>query len=349
MKVNVHFVLLLFLCGAAPWLHAQIDYNDADWGVHPMDYNSVGTSGWQFLKLPTNARTAAIGGINSSLSHGDATACFTNPASIADVKRMDLAFTHMSYVADIKFQSFAMVKNFNQWGSLGLNFVYLDYGEMIRTENVINLDALGSESGVSPVFNGLGTFSANDMAVGLSYARQITNKLQVGGTLRYIQEKLDDAITHGWSLDIGTLYYTGLKSLRISMLGKSFGADAEFAEYRDRIEINPIKIKMPMMFIVGAAIDVIEARDENDSRLILAAELTHPNDGPEKVNVGMEYSFLGHFNFRAGYRFNYDAEGLTLGCGLEQAVSGMTVNINYAYLDAGLLSQIHMFTIGMNL
>ena len=102
-------ILVIFsLWAAVPPLRAQIDYNDTDWGVHPMDYSRVGTSGWQFLKLPASARTAAIGGITSALSHGDATACFTNPASIADVKSWDLAFTHMNYVADIKFQSFSV-------------------------------------------------------------------------------------------------------------------------------------------------------------------------------------------------------------------------------------------------
>jgi hypothetical protein len=348
MKLKIDWIISLSIIVLAySTCLAQIEPPKADWGVHALDYSSVGTAGWQFLKLPTTARNAALGGIITALSYGNASSTLANPASTADVVNYDVSFSHMKWVADIGFQTVAAVKNFGNWGIIGVNLMYVDYGEMVRTENSEIFDALGTSLGVFPVFDDLGTFTANDISIGLSYARQVTDKLQVGGNLRYLREQLDDATTSNWSVDIGTMYYTGLKTLRIAMLGKNFGPDAEFAEYDERIGIEPVKVKMPMWFALGLALDVIESKTDNPHRLIVAAEYVLPNDGLDKVNVGTEYAFMDMFFLRAGYRFNYDVEGLTLGAGLDYNLAGMQLKIDYAFLDVGLFKQLHMFTIGM--
>jgi len=342
------FILVIVFIAYLPCL-AQIEAPNVDWGAHPMEYSRVGTAGWQFLKLPTNARTAAMGGVNSAIGYGDASSALTNPASIADVQNIDVTFSYMDWVADIGLQTISAVKNMKKWGVFGINLLYLDYGDMERTENMEVFDGAQKSLGITPVFSGLGTFSAGDLAVGLAYARQITDKLQVGGNFKYVQETLDDAKTGNWALDIGTLYYTGIKTLRISMLGKSFGPDAEFASYSERIERTPIKVKMPMMFTCGAAMDVVEAGDDGLHRLIVAGEYIHPNDGPDKFNLGTEYVFMEMFSLRTGYRFNYDEEGITFGGGLNFEMKDIAAHFNYAYLDVGLFNQVHMFTFGMSL
>ena len=340
------FIVFFILCAFVniPCL-AQIEENKVDWGVHSMDYSDVGTAGWQFLKLPTNARTASMGGINSSISLGNANAALTNPASTANVNNLDIAFTNMNWVADIHFQTLSIVKNFDKWGTFGINAIYVDYGEEIRTEytqvttptQIIFTPALDQ-----------GTVGASDLAAGLSYARSITDKLKVGGNIRYLQEKIDDALLSTWSLDIGTMFYTGFKTLRISMLGRSFGPDAEFHEYKDRIEKVPFRVKMPMSLSIGAAMDLFQETPDMPHRLIAAAEYLVPNDGPKKLHMGLEYTLKDLLALRAGYKFNYDVEGLTLGGGVNYKMQSMSIHIDYAYLDAGLFNQVHMFTIGIH-
>ncbi len=339
------FILILF-SGNHPGF-GQIDYNEINWGVQPMDYSSVGTVGWQFLKLPTNARNAALGGVNSSIGHGDANAALTNPASTADVANFDLSFSHMNWVADIGYQSFAMVKNFNNWGVVGLNFIYVDYGEELRTE--YQEEVLVTGTIYTPVIDGLGTFDAGDLAIGMTYARQITDKLQVGGNLRFIQERIDDAKTSTWSLDIGTVFNTGYKTLRVSMLGRHFGPDAEFRDYKDRIQKTPFRIKTPMQLSLGAAMDLLEESATSPHRWTVALEYILPNDGSKKVNFGSEYVFMKMFSLRAGYRFNYDEEGLTLGGGLNYELQGRKINLDYAYLAVGIFNQVHLFSFGIHL
>lgn len=343
MNLNKYIIPVIVFILSASLSFAQIRYNNADWGVNPMEYSRVGTAGFQFLKLPTNARGAAMGGVTSAVGFGDARSAFTNPASVADVKGNDLFIGNMKWVADIQYNNISFVKSFNQYGCVGINLIYLNYGDMIRTEN--RPDDYGN---ILPAIEGLGTFSAHDLALGIAYAQQITDQLQLGANLRYVQQKIDDAKTSTWSIDIGTLYWTGLGSLRISMLGKNFGPDAEFTSYEGRIEQTPVKIRMPMIFIFGAAYDVIELTQNNNHRLTVAAEYVKPNDGPEKVNAGMEYFFLHNFYLRGGYRFNYDEERFTFGFGLEYSVADeIKIKLDYAYMDAGRFNQVHFLTAGI--
>jgi hypothetical protein len=131
------------------------------------------------------------------------------------------------------------------------------------------------------------------------------------------------------------------------MLGKNFGPDAEFAEYNDQIKRTPVKVRMPMMFILGAAYDVVALTPENPHRLVLAAEYIKPNDGPDKVNVGAEYFFFYNFYARGGYRFNYDEETYTFGFGVEYSVEDIRLKVDYAYASLGRFNSVNMFSIGI--
>lgn len=341
--IRLSLAALLFLAGGGP-TYSQIDYNGTGWGVDPMEYSRAGTAGWQFLKLPAGARSMAMGGVRSSIGYGNAGSAFTNPASAADVRESDLQFSTMNWVADIRLNSVSAVTNAGEWGCIGVNLLYLDYGSMVRTE-------IGEFNGVPGVIaktEGLGTFDAHDLAVGLLYARRITDRLLLGGTLRYLNEQIDDASTETWCLDIGTMYTTGLGSLRISMLGRNFGPDAEFSSYDGRIAQAPARIRLPMMLVLGAAYDILEESAEMPHRLTVAGEYVKPNDGPEKVNLGAEYFFYHYFSLRGGYRFNYDEETFTFGFGAEYAVADdVLLQASYAYADAGRFNSLHMFTIGI--
>jgi hypothetical protein len=347
MKKYALFLWLVALLAAPALLQGQSQYPSIDYGIGPAAFEQVGMSGWQFLKLPTNARTAALGGIVTALSHGDASSVWTNPASMCDVEKTDIQFSHMNWLVDIPCQTGSMVKNFGKWGYVGVSFVYVDYGDMPRTENRRLQDETGASTGQIRQILDNGTYTAYDYSVGLSYARQITDRFQVGGTLKYVSEKLDDAQTGQVAIDVGTVFYTGLKTFRIAMSGRNFGPDAEFVKYDVRIGWPAVAVRMPMVFALGGAIDILEGK--NSSHLLtLAAEFVHPNDGAEKVNLGVEYGWMNFAFLRGGYRYNYDEEGKTLGAGLKVKPSGdMTLSINYAYMDFGRLSNVNMFTLGI--
>jgi hypothetical protein len=341
-SVSQYALILVIVCLGSNTLRAQIEYSTADWGIQKMDYSRVGTAGFQFLKLPTNARGLGSGGVLSSMSFGDASAAFLNPAAAADVKSSDVLFSTMNWVADIQLHSISAIHTLPHWGTFGINLLYLNYGDMIRTE--YQPDDFGN---ILPKTEGLGTFSAHDMAVGVLYSRQITTQLQIGGNLRYIEEQLDDANTWTWSVDIGTMYYTGIGSWRISMLGKNFGPDASFTSYKGRLERDPVQVRMPMQLVLGTAYDIFDLKSKDPLRLTVAAEYIKPNDGPEKVNVGVEGYFMEYFYFRGGYRFNYDEDTFTFGIGAAYAVEDdIRIRFDYAFAKLGRFNSVNMLTAG---
>ena len=69
-----------------------------------------------------------------------------NPASMADVENLSLALTQNNWIADIGYNAGAVVKNFGGLGVFGINFIYVDYGDMVRTENQPLFDALGNSN-----------------------------------------------------------------------------------------------------------------------------------------------------------------------------------------------------------
>lgn len=338
LSVASSFVLAGMLLGSE--CLSQINTNTVGWGVEPLSISRVGSAGWQFLKLPTDARSAGMGGIKSAVSYGNANSSFNNPASAADVADRDVQFSSMKWVSDIQYNSISVVTNLGVLGVVGFNGIYLNYGDMVRTAVQDNV----------PVSEGLGTFGAHDAAAGLLFARQITDFLQIGGTLRYVEQQIDDAKMSSWAFDIGTLYWTGLGSLRISMLGKNFGPDGQFLSYEGRTEQPAATIKMPMMFTVGAAYDLVTMTSTNPHRVTLAAEYVKPNDGRDKVNLGFEYFAFSNLYLRGGYRINYDEESYTAGFGVEYSVDDhIKLKIDYAYANLGRFNYVNILTFGCTL
>jgi hypothetical protein len=348
LLVRTAVAMALFFAPAA--VHSQIASNRVDWGVHSLSFSRVGSAGWQFLKLPAEARSTAMGGVQAALGYGNAASSFNNPASTADVPDMDVQFSAMNWVADIKYSTVAFVKSLGTYGTVGVNYSYLNYGEMIRTRVGEGFDpSSGASLGIIPLIENQGTFTPHDLSLGLLYSRQITNALQVGGSIHYVEELIDDATMSTWSLDIGTMYWTGIGSLRISMLGRNFGADGEFNEYSGRQAVAPAKVRLPMQFILGSAYDVIDIKGNGSQRLTIAGEYVKPNDGPDKYRLGAEYFAFSNIYLRGGYKFNYDEETYTLGFGIEYGVAeAVVLKADYAYANLGRFQPAQIFTIGLN-
>jgi len=349
IKIKLIIFMILFCAGA---VFSQLDDPPTEFGVPASDFERVGQAGWQFLKIPASAREAAIGGIKAGLAGSNVGVVFNNPAELVFADGLQFSFTDNSWFADIHNQAVAVSKNFPKIGWFGISANYVDYGDMIRTDIVQQVspypDVTGTEYVDKLVSTGLGTFTANDMAIGLSYARQVTDRLSFGGTVRYLRSKIDDLTMDNFSIDVGTIFYTGIKSLRIAMLARNFGPDSRFFEFNEKINRTPVNIKLPTQFRFGIAYDVLEHTDDSPHLLTVALEGVHPNDGPEKLNTGVEYSLMNLLFLRGGYRFNYDEEGLTLGGGVNVNM-GMNFTVDYAYLDFGRLEQVHMFSLVLGL
>jgi len=335
MKKQFSNIFLLLSIIVAQPLFAQI-------GIEPNEIKRIGQSGWQFLKINSDPRQAAMGGAFAAISKGDANAIFGNPAALVDVYRLDLQLNNTNWIADIKLQSISFSATVDKLGTFAVSFITLDYGDIPETIN----SPVDGENITIPYVTG-NYFSARDIAAGISYARKITDRLSLGGNLRWIRQRIDDLSMTNWALDIGTMYYTGYRGLRIAITAKNFGPDSHLVGWSEEYQSEPVDVRMPIDFRLGMAMDFFD-EEGSPHLLTVVAEGDHPNDSPEKIHTGLEYVFNHSISVRGGYKFNYDEQGLTFGAGVNYSYSNYAGTINYAFVDFGALRQVHMFSLGFS-
>ncbi len=308
-------------------------------GIPAENIERAGQSGWQFLKINGDARQAALAGAYTVISNGDANSMFGNPALLSDVKNIDAQVSIVQWIADINYHSLAVAYRLGDFGVIGSSIGMLDYGDIPETIN----ESVGS-NGTEPVITG-NMFTANDLAIGFSYAKNITDNLSIGGSIRWLQQQIADLSMRNWSLDFGTMYHTGFKSLRVAVTARNFGPDSRFGGWSEKYQTESDYVRMPLDFRAGLAMDFLDYAG-SPHLLTLIAEGDHPNDGREKFHVGASYSFHDKFFLRTGYKFNYDVQRFTFGAGITYSIGNIIGTINYAYVDFNELNQVHMFTLG---
>ena len=317
------------------------------------EFAKVGTSGAQFLRIGIGARAVAMSEAYVAVAN-DASAIFWNPAGLVLVEKNDVLLSHTEWVADIGFQAAGFAKTLEGIGTVGLSFAYLGSGDM-------NVTTVAQPQGTGETFN------YSDLMLGVSYARWLTDKFAIGGNVKYVREDfgVDNPITGEgiatgvWGVDIGTLYFTGYKYLRMGMSIQNFGPelsppgtvedyfdyDPDAGEYVTEDPTRYRKYHMPLIFRVGLAMDLL---DTEEHFLTACVEADHPNDNIERLNMGAEYWLMNLIAFRAGYMARHDSQTVSFGAGFKFDISDLgDVRIDYAYSDLGILEGVHRFSMGV--
>jgi hypothetical protein len=99
---------------------------------------------------------------------------------------------------------------------------------------------------------------------------------------------------------------------------------------------------LPLQFVVGIRYDILE-NDFISARV--AVDALHFNDYSERIHLGAETWFKDILALRAGYKFNYREEGLSLGMGLKSNLYDFLIKLGYAYSDLGIFQDVHSFSI----
>ncbi|MGP8330398.1 MAG: PorV/PorQ family protein [Methanosarcinaceae archaeon] len=311
----------------------------------------VGTTSAPFLKIEPGARAVAMGGAFVAVTN-DATATYWNPAGIAQLPGTEIVLMHTEWLAGINFDFVGCVLPLGSYGTIGANITSLSMDEM-KVRTVFYPEGTGEKYG------------AGDIAAGLSYARNLTDRFSIGFTGKYIRQNIWHMNSSAFAVDIGTLFTTGFNGMKIGMCISNFGNkmrlegkdtqinyDPDQMKYgnNDRIPANlqTDKYSLPLIFRVGVAMDLLKG---DRSRVTIAIDAVHPNDNTENLNFGTEYVFKNMIALRVGYKnlFTEDGEeGLTAGAGLEYRFAGFTsLKIDFAYQDFGRLENVQRFSLGL--
>ena len=295
-----------------------------------------GTAGALFLKVGMNVRSVGMGEASSAVG-GDAWSVFSNPASLAGLDRRQVVFSDAEWLADIRLVGGVYAFPWRASGAAALSVISVDYGEMPMVRE--------QESDVVA-----GTFSPRDLAVGLSYARRWTDRLMVGGSIKYIEQTIAEYQSRGVAFDFGTLYQTGFRSLRLAMSTNNFGPDMGFdGSYVDKYYIGTAYVEqakffggydLPLNFRLGLAYDF---RLSPASRLTTALDATHPSDYSERLHLGAEYAWDETVFLRGGYIGNAEEMDFSAGCGFNLTTSVGSARMDYAYTNFGVFKAVHRF------
>ena len=201
----------------------------------------------------------------------------------------------------------------------------------------------------------------NEYAVGLAYARKITQDFYIGGHVRYVEQDLGNVtifdelagqnIDSEWKVnniafDFGTMYFTGWRDLRFGMSLRNFSNQNDY--YNQRFEL-------PLTFNFGMAMNVLPLFTKVDNQeLTVALDWQHPRDFAERLQVGAEYGLMDAFFLRGGYKFDLSSEavseeGVSIGLGARRDLNGnFGLRADYAFTAFGeFFGPVHRVTIGV--
>jgi len=317
--------------------------------LYAQDFNKSAQAGLKFADIGLSARAAGMGEA-FTLIGDDANAIFHNPAGIAQVQKgnVDLTFGIVNWIADIKLNAVGFVGNLGTLGNVGISFFNIDYGISEGTR----YDPLSEEGYV-----GTGPLDLSSFAMGLSYARALTEKFMIGASAKYAYEHLgstpfmniaeDDTniveIENKIStpiFDIGTIFYPGFKSFRFGMSIKNFTPALQYTFEEGRTNA----FTAPLTFRMGAAMNILDLfGDYQDYSFLVDFELVHPRDFSKRYHLGGEFSILKILKLRAGYKFGYDEEGVSFGAGINTG----NVKLDYAYGAFGIFNSVSRVSCGL--
>ena len=299
-------------------------------------------TGFQFLSISSDARSGGMADAMTTI-HSNSVALFFNPAGLSRQNQFfDINFSSNEWIAGITHDavSFSFSPKNGQYGCLGFSLLNVDYGELQGTM------VWDNDQG----FIDTEKFSPSALSFGIGYGRALSENFSVGAHVKKAYQYLgnnvvpvtdssnvvEDNIANAAAFDFGTIYITDWHGFTFGMSVRNFSEEVEYAYD---------SFQLPLTFRVGGSIDALSFFPSLSDKqsLKMAVEALHPRSHPERVNLGLEYSFMGIGQLRLGYLFNYDQRDLTYGAGVKLG----PLKIDYALTPFGVFDSVSRISIGI--
>jgi hypothetical protein len=301
-RVHLALAAALFLCGL---ISAPAGAQD----------NSV----FNFLRLPTSARSAALGGAGASFLEG-ASSFYNNPAGLAHRTGEATSTAPWGMAGEASLTHHEALGNLRQdvvtlGVSKGPDAVALSFNTLY-SEKIDWTDNTGAL---------LGSFGLSDIYVGGSLARNLGSGWRLGGSAAYVSENLRGAKASTWSFGLGTRWdLQSLKGLSLGLAVLNLGSDAQFK----MTDGTPGEsFSLPATVSAGAT---YANKLGSDSRFLLTGEARKARDEKLLIQGGLEvgYSVLA---LRGGGRVREESTDITAGLGIQAG----RFHFDYAFVTFG--------------
>ncbi len=311
----------------------------------------LGTAGAQELRIPVGSRATAMGGaVIADVSGTEA--LFWNPAGVANVQGSEVAFSYLTYIADIKLNYFGFTTNLGNFGSVGASAKILDIGDIVMTTEEY------------PEGTGT-TYSPNIFVLGLTYSRRMTDMVCFGTTMTYIYEEIMRQTASGVAFDFGFQYSSGLKGLRFGVVMKNYGPNmrfdgADFEYFMRPTEDDPQAVnktmrlvsapfELPSFIQFGTSYDVVSMAN---SKVTISGNFQGNSFTDDEYRGSVEYCFGEMFSLRGGYVYSVQSDylyGATFGAGVNLNIGGSKLAFDYCYATVTeFFDNNQFFTVKLN-
>jgi len=309
--------------------------------LRSQDFNKGGRTSFQFVKIGIGARQAGLG--EACVAYvKDVNSVFWNPAGITGVKSLSLSVSQTMWFADMNYNAGVAGITWDKIGTFALTATSLDYGDIPEAFVTGQQGTHDSRTGE--------TFTGSDMMLGLTYARNFTDKLSLGISGKYLKEQLFKYKSEVYAFDIGSYYDTGFKGITIGMSAQNFTFNSVRFLSEKESDRGDEGYDIPFLFKVGTSLALVDHESGfldlgKNSHFSIAFDAVNTNDFGERYYFGSEYWFRDLVALRGGYRFNHADGNLALGFGINSTIAGSLVQVDYAYTGYKYLSIPHRFTV----
>ncbi len=302
----------------------------------------TGSTGFQFLKINPDARSTGMAESNSA-TVDDLSSMLFNPAGLSqiDTSSIHIAGGMTQYMAGSSLKHCLIGKKINYGTSVGVQVIQFGSGEMPVTTEFM-------PSGTGQ------TFRFNDLCVGVSLAKILTDNFSFGVSLKYLNERTAGIINQNMVADFGFQYNVGKGHTRFAVAISNFGAgskpDGNFSQLTllgQSAQSSFEAVAVPAIFRLSISKDILFGKEH---ALTVNGQLNHPTDNNETLAFGAEYSWRKTLYARTGYTFGMDEKGFPcagLGYTLPKRWGGFQVN--YSFITKPLAGPIHRLGFSFNI
>ena len=282
------------------------------------------------------AASAGWGNAGMSFVHGTE-AIFGNVAGISSINKLDVNFTHTSWLAGsgagLSVVSFGLLARVGESSVLGISLMNFNIGE-IQVTTPDNPDP-----------GTLGTFKPNLMNINVCFAKSFSNSISGGFNLKIISESIRNMSGVGVALDAGIQYVTGpFENVHFGITLKNIGPTMKFSgdglaykafliqgsQNQFTVVQRADDFELPTQLSIAAAYDFVLGET---SRLTLAGNFCSNSFTKDQFTLGLQYNWSDILLLRAGYTYE---NGIWAKGGFEDSDECMNVNRG---LSAGLSVQ----------